>query len=256
MPNLLSLLEADVVSLILTNLLIYDVVATYDDFIHFFLAWEFDHSRMYVKYVIEKMDWEMIYDFDKYAYESSIPRFYMFVEQCAHIHVVQACYFNSSKKLLKQQSVQHHLSVLHNQSTVHFPSYFNYLVFKAIYRPFELSVTVKQMFEIVKNDKLKYKVWSLMYFLASLKDDDEGEMLMPVFKFCPNSRHPEPFYVKKWPPWDEDIWNSLCNKVVQEDFNVNDIWSKTISIDKILHSNCEFCTMQIIVYKVLLNDIL
>lgn len=79
---------------------------------------------------------------------------------------------------------------------------------------------------------------------------------MRVFKFCPHARHPDPFYVDQRLVSKEDVWNSLCNKVVHEDFMEGDYWSKDVCIKMILNLDCEYCAPHVIVYKVLLNDIM
>lgn len=201
------------------------------------MAWVPYQTISYIRYVIAKMDWEKIYELDQHLLPMEVTRdrLHRFINHCVDLNIEQAMFFDSSMKLFRGENVEHHLSILSAQSTRHFPSYFSYLVFKAIYEPSSLDVTVHQMFQIMMIVGFRVKVQDLISLLAAFYETD-------------------PVNVNVWPPIDKDFWYSLCSNTVEEEYYEQDedgvSWGKPLTMNHIFHSSCKYCTMQIIVYKV------
>lgn len=248
-------MEADMISLIFSFIIAQ--ANNFDDFVNLFMAWVPYQTISYIRYVIAKMDWEKIYELDQQLLPMEVTRdrLHRFINHCVDLNIEQAMFFDSSMKLFRGENVEHHLSILSAQSTRHFPSYFSYLVFKAIYEPSSIDVTVHQMFQIMKNVGLRVKVQDLISLLAAFYET-AIKYGLPIYTFCREARNPDPFNVNVWPPIDKDFWYSLCSNTVEEYYEQDEdgvSWGKPLTMNHIFHSSCKYCTMQIIVYKVLVG---
>lgn len=244
--NILTL-DADIVAVIF-SIVMFD---SFYDFANLFWVWHRSQSLAHIRSVLHKLDWEKIYDFDQEPNESVRQRFQNFIGTCVEIDIVQAKFYISCKRLFRLERVEESLSVLHEQGSGDFPSYFAYLVFQAIFRPFQTPVTAQQMSEVVKDPKLRMKLPFLITLLQLFYDVDEDK-LMPRVKICPNARNREPFSCTNWPATCKDVWYSLCNQTVNDDYMEDGgVLGKPLTMNHILQTRCCYCPLQIILFKIL-----
>lgn len=195
------------------------------------------------------MDWDQMYALANHPEEITRERFENFVKVCLELDIEQAHFLFSTKMLLSNQSVQHHLKVLEKYSTLHFPSHFAYLIFKAIYCPFEWDDTVKQMGLIIQSPCLRNRVPELIYLLRDIKGE-EVTNIFPIYKMCPNAKNKETFLQSGWPPCQHHVWKSLCQAVVPQAADEVDVYDQYLTLDHILQTECAYCSMQALLYKV------
>lgn len=251
--NLLMNLEAYIISLIF-SFLIFDA-CDFTSFGKLLMVWERRQPRSHVKDVLERLTWDPLYEFHQHQMEITRDQFHGFIAYSVRNNVQHAMYYDSTEKLFRNINVQHHLGVLSTLSGIYFPSYFSFLVFKAIYIPEELELTAQQMVEIVNTLGLRRRVEDLMNFLADIYTNVVvDDSILPIYKFCPNARNKEPFYQIDGPPLHIDLWKSLCDKTVEENpYTVGGILGEGLGMEHIWKAACPYCTLQLIVYKILLN---
>ena len=236
------------------------LIVELDDFTSFarlLMVWERNKPTHVVRDVLERLNWNDLYEFHQHAMEVRRDQFYGFVGYCVRHNVTQALFFNSTTCLFLQQGVDEHISVLSNLAGNHFPSSFSFLFFKAIYRPFELAETAEQMFVFVKQSRLMSSIKHLMSLMQDIYFRlFEYDYLLPVYKFCPNARNLDPIYQIDGPPFMDELWHSLCSDAV-EDTSVDESWPyvKTLRLEHIWNSECRFCTLQLILFKILLGSV-
>ena len=124
----------------------------------FLLVWKCKQPEKHIKYVLEALDWDKLYDFHQHQMEVTRDQFYGFVSYCVIHDVHQARFLNSSLRLLQRNNVDFNLEVLSVLSSKYFPSRFAYIFFKAISRPAELDSTVAKMYKIVTNTDMRGRV--------------------------------------------------------------------------------------------------
>lgn len=123
------------------------------------------------------MDWEKIYRFDQEPIKTVQQQIQNLLGTCVEVVIVRAKFYNSCKKLFYLEQIPKNLRILEEQSQIHFPSHFAYLVFKAIYRTFESHITVLEMSEIVKNPDLPMKLSYLYSLLQGIYDAEDDTQL-------------------------------------------------------------------------------
>lgn len=240
-------LDADVVAVIF-SIVLFD---SFYDFANIFWVWHRSQTLRQIKNVLQKLDWAKIYEFDQEPNQYVRERFNNFIGTCAEIDIVQAKFYLACKRLFHVERVQESIAVLHEQSEAHLDSYFAFLVFEAIFRPFRTDVTAFKMSEIVKNPALRKKLPDLIRLLQGFYDVEE-DRLMPRKKLCPKARNREAFSCTNWPPTCKDVWYSLCEETVSEEYLEDDgVIAKPLTMDHILHSSCAYCSLQIILFKIL-----
>ncbi|KAL1831328.1 hypothetical protein ACET3Z_000979 [Daucus carota] len=126
---------------------------------------------------------------------------------------------------------------------------FAYLIFKTIYCPFEWDDTVKQMGLIIQSPCLRKRIPELIYLLRDIKAD-EVTNIFPIYKLCPNAKNKETFLQSGWPPRQHHVWKSLCQAVVPEAADEVDVYDQYLTLDHILQTQCAYCSMQVLLYKV------
>lgn len=245
-------LQADVIAIIFTIVML----DCFNDFANLFWVWHRSQTLQHIRDVLHRMDWNSIYQFHAEPNEIVLHQFNNFIGTCVEVDIVPAKFYNSCKKLFLIQDVPHNLFILQQQSMSHFPSYFSYLVFQAIYKPFENDKTVVQMKDLVKRPEMRLKLGSIITLLQGFYNVEEDKLL-PRNKICPHARNRVPFDLTKWPPSCEDIWFSLCDETVDEHYlESNGIIARPLTMDHILHSRCSYCSLQIILFKILIGGYL
>lgn len=251
--NIIQHAESDVISLIFSY-----IIFEADDFSSFtklLIIWERRQPRSHVKDVLERLNWDSLYEYHQHPMEVTRDEFYGFIAYSVRNNVHQAMFFDSSHHLLRHINVQHHLAVLSMQSNMHFPSYFASLCFKAIYTPVERNLIAQEMLHVVKNLLLRPRVGELLSLLADMSTNIVEEVfILPVSKFCLNARNTDPFNLLDGPPLHRDIWDSLCCNTVEENPNQEgEILGQTLGMQHLWKGQCAQCTLQLIVSKILLN---
>lgn len=248
-------LRADVLSQIFNFIILED--NNLSGFSKLLIVWSIGQSRQRIKDVLERLNWDALYQFHNEPIEVSRDIFYGFIQFAVRYDVEQAKFFNSTRNLFRRQDVQHHLSVLAALSGNHFPSRFSYLFFKAIYRTFERSETTEEMSNLLNITYLRSRIIEQMDFLQDLYFPmSEIDYLLPVFKFCPHARNPDPIYSVDGPPLGVEIWLSLCPRTVEDNY-IDDChpWGKSITMKQMWDTECIHCKVQIILFKVLLCSV-
>lgn len=222
-----------------------------------FVAWVLGQSRQTIKDVLERLNWDALYQFYNEPSEVVRDKFYGFIQYAVRYDVEQANFFNSSRNLLLRQDVDHHLSVLSDLSGNHFPSRFSYLFFKAIYRTFERNQTAEEMSVLLNTAHLKNRIIEQINFLCDMYFGmSEFDNLLPVYKFCPNARNLDPIYQIEGIPLGDELWFSLCPRTVEDNY-IDDShpWGKSITMKHMWDTDCVHCKLQIILFRVLLCSV-
>lgn len=94
------------------------------------MIWERNQPRHYVKFVLESLEWDRLYHYHHHRMEVTRDQFLGLVSYSVRHNVNQAMFLNSTRNLLKNVNVQHHLSVLSMLSGTHFPSHFSFIFLK------------------------------------------------------------------------------------------------------------------------------
>ena len=242
--NLLNI-DYDIISLIFSHL----ITDSFSSFANLFWVWHFNQSINTIRYVLRKMDWDEMYVMINYPEEIPKGRFESFLKVCLELDIEQAHFLYSTKMLLRSEAVHHHLNVLKINSTLHPPSHFAYLVFKAMYCPFQWDSTVKEMAAIIIHPYFRKRVPEFIYLIRDIKGDDNYD-IFPIYKLCPNAKNKQSFLHTGWFPYERHVWSSLCSKVVPQSQHVVSPFDQCITIDHISQTQCAYCSMQSILYKV------
>lgn len=248
-------LRADVLSQIFNFIILED--NNLSGFSKLLIIWSISQSRQRIKDVLERLNWDALYQFYNEPVEVSRDIFDGFIKFAVRYDVEQAKFFNSTRNLFKRRDVQHHLSVLADLSSNHFPSRFSYLFFKAIYRTFERSETVEEMNNLLNTTHLRSSIIEQMDFLEHMYFAmPEVDHLLPIFKFCPHARNSDPIYGVDGPPLGDELWFSLCPRTVEENY-IDDChpWGKCITMKQMWDTDCIHCKVQIILFRVLLCSV-
>lgn len=240
-------LDAYIIALIF-SFVMFD---SFYDFANIFWVWYRSQTLRTIKYVLEKLDWEKIYDFDQEADEFLRQRFQNFIGTCVEVDIVPAKFYYCCKRLFVMDNIHANLNILCDQSAADLPSQFAYLVFKAIFQPYDTNSTARDMSTLVKSPNLRMKIPYLIKLLQKFYEADEDKLL-PRKKLCMHARDPTPFNSMNWPPSYKEIWYSLCNKTVDANFlDESGVLCKPLTMDHILHTPCPYCSLQIILFKIL-----
>lgn len=250
--NILNL-RADVISQVFNFIILED--NNFSGFSKLLIVWAMGQSRQTIKFVLESLNWDVLYQFHNEPIEVVRDCFEGFIQFAVRFDVEQAKFYNSTRKLFLREDVQQHLSVLSDLSGNHFPSRFSYLFFKAIYRTFQRNETAMEMNTLLNNTYLRNRIIEQMSFLQDMYFNiSEVDYLLPVFKFCPNARNPNPMYQVDGVPLGDETWYSLCPRTVEEIYiDDNHPWGKSITMKHMWETDCIYCKLQIILYKILLS---
>lgn len=248
-------LRSDALSIIF-NFMIFDL-GQFHMFARLLFSWLTKRTTSRVKHVLEKLDWDSLYQFHQHDFEVTRDAFHGFIRFAVRYQVDQAMFYNSTRNLFLMKSVHHHMLVLSSLSGKHLPSAFSLIFFKAIYRPFDISETAQEMFKLFNTTHLRGRLIEQMALLQDMFNYiSEKDYLLPVYKFCPNARNPDPIYQIYGHPLGEELWYSLCDRTVEENYrNEDELYGKRLTMQHIWGSDCEHCRLQLIVFKILLSSV-
>ncbi|KAL8146901.1 hypothetical protein AgCh_004583 [Apium graveolens] len=75
------------------------------------------------------------------------------------------------------------------------------------------------MYVIVTSTDMRGRVKEIITLLSDMYDNIAGnDLLLPANKLCPNARSTKPLDQVDGPPLKIDLWNSLCTRVVQGNY--------------------------------------
>ena len=243
--SILLSFDYDIIAIIFSKL----IIESFHDFANLFWVWHFNQSISTIRNVLRKLDWDQIYVLLNEPVEGYRDRFEGFLKLCLELDIEQAHFLYSTKMLLRGQCVHHHLHILKKNSTIHFPSYFSYLVFKGMHCPFHWDETVKEMGSLLVNPATKKKVLDLIYLIREINDEDAFP-IFPIYKLCPNAKNKQSFLHSDWFPNQSVVWVALCDKVVTQSADEVDVYEQYIRDEHILQTNCSYCSLQCILYRV------
>lgn len=223
----------------------------------FLMAYYTKHGRFQVKQVLQRLNWDDLYQYHNHYLEVRRDQYHGFIRFAVKMEVEQAMFYDSVQKLFLHENVDHHLSILANLSGSHFPSSFSFTFFRAIYKPFEREDTVRQMCQILNENYLRSKLLDIVRLLEEIYYNiTEVDYLLPVYKFCPNARNKDPVYQIEGEPFGEELWYSLCNLTVEENYHEEgDFLVKHLTMSHIWNTKCGNCKLQLILFKILLGAV-
>ncbi|KAL8154991.1 hypothetical protein AgCh_000381 [Apium graveolens] len=93
-------------------------------------------------------------------------------------------------------------------------------------RPVELDSIAAEMYMITTNTDMRGRVKEIITLLSDMYGNIAGnDVLLPANKLFPNTRSTKPFQLEDGPPFEIDLWNSLCTRVVQGNYKEEgDLW--------------------------------
>lgn len=246
-------IQAEAITLIFSFLI--SESDSFSNFIKLLFVWERNQPRNYVKFVLESLNWDKLYDLHQHPMEVTRDMFHGFISYSVRHNVSQAMFFNSSQKLLMNTNVEHNLQVLFSLSFNHFPSHFSFIFFKALYRRADIHHTAIEMFNYVNSSVYRSRVEQMITLLSDMYSNlTQLDNLLPPFKFCPNARNQKLLLQFNKPISEEDMWDSVCNKAVQGNYReIGEVWPRGLKRADIWNSKCPQCTLQLIVFKILLS---
>lgn len=240
-------IDADVIAHIFSII----IMDSFFDFANIFWVWHRSQSLREIKTVLEKIDWDMIFELERDPNQFVRERFNNFIATCIEVDILPAKFYIFCKKLFQVKEVQESLSTLQQQALTDIRSHFAYLVFKAIYKSYETHVTVNEMADLVKRTEISSKLASFIILLQSF-NNSEDEKLLPRNKLCSKARNTEPLNYKNWPFTAKEVWYSLCHETVDEEYlDTCGIIAKPLTMDHILRTSCPSCSLQIILFKII-----
>ena len=250
---MLQNLRSDIISLIF-SFICFDV-GDFTSFVNLLMAWHTKQTIPRIKDVLERLDWDSLYQMHNHPMEVTRDQFHGFIKFAVRHNVDQAMYYNSVRSLFLNQNVPHHLAVLSSLSGNHFPSSFCFIFFKAINRTFHRDESVEEMCQLLNQTHLKSRLLELIKYLQEMYTFlFEKDYLLPIYKFCPNARNKEPIFQLEGHPLGEELWYSLCNKTVEENYrDEGEIHGKFLTMAHMWKTECGYCKVQIILFKVLLS---
>ena len=89
----------------------------------------------------------------------------------------------------------------------------------------------------------------LIYLIRDINGEDRYD-IFPIYKLYPKAKNKQSFLHSAWFPNQRDVWISLCDKVVSQSENEVDIFDQNITDYHILQTNCAYCSMQCMLYRV------
>ncbi|KAL1809249.1 hypothetical protein DCAR_0728784 [Daucus carota subsp. sativus] len=244
--------HAEVISLIFSYLILD--ASDFSSFAKLLMIWERERPSAQIKFVLEKLDWDCLYRFHNHPMEVTRDQFHGFVGYSVGHNVVQSLFFNSSQKLFLMEDVQLNLGILSSLASTHLPSSFTFLFFKSIYIRSDIDSTAREIFGIVNTVHLRGKVEELMDLLQSMYEHlFEMDYLLPQLNVCPKARDLNPQLKIDGFPNEECLWNSLCSNTVKGTYREpGEMFGKPLNLSHMWNSTCERCTLQLILYKILL----
>ncbi|KAL1811292.1 hypothetical protein ACET3Z_021357 [Daucus carota] len=109
--------------------------------------------------------------------------------------------------------------------------------------------TVKDLASVISNPTTRKIVPELIYLIRDINGEDRYD-IFPIYKLCPKAKNKQSFLHSAWFPNQRDVWISLCDKVVSQSENEVDIFDQNITDYHILQTNCAYCSMQCMFYRV------
>ena len=122
------------------------------------------------------------------------------------MEVDEAMFYSSIKNLFLRENVDHHITVLVHLTGNYFPSLFNYIFFKAIFRGLERTKTFQEMIELLNRTNIRLKLIEIitlyvdMYAYITYRD-----YLVHVYKFFPNTQNLDPVYQLEGHSYGEEL---------------------------------------------------
>ncbi|KAL1805500.1 hypothetical protein ACET3Z_028568 [Daucus carota] len=225
-------------------------------FAKFLMACYTKETKDKVKDILQRLDWDALYQYHQHQMEVTRDQFHGFIGFAVKLEIDQAMFYNSVQNLFRRQDVNQHLNVLSRISGSHFPSSFAFVFFKAVYRPSVSNETAEEMVQLLNANWLRSRLLDLIKLLEDMYYYiiTERDYLLPARKFCPKARNLEPLNRFEGNPFEEELWDSLCNRTVQGNYrNPGDIWGNPLTMSMIWSSSCQHCKLQLILFKILLS---
>lgn len=248
-----SNLNAEILSIIFSYIILQ--AEDLGSFAKLLFVWAGKRPRAEIKFVLEKLDWDQLYHFHNHFLEVTRDRFTGFVKFSAKNGVVQAMFFQSTRELFRIRDIDMNIGILSSLAEHHFPAHFCFLFFKSIYVRHEFNATAEEMFQLVNRISLRGKITELMDLLESMYEYvAEWDYLLPHTIRCPDAieRHAR-LKVEGFPD-EVGLWNSLCVNTVGHAYQLDDRFhGGRLTYSHLFNGTCECCTMQLIMYKVLLG---
>lgn len=143
-------LRSDIFALLFSFIIID--VGDFNRFVNCLMAWMTKQTIPRVRDVLERLDWDSLYQFHNYHMEVTRDQFHGFITFAVRHNVDQALYYNSIRCLFLNQDVQYHLHVLSSLSGNHFPSCFCFIFLKQLIELFiEMRVFKRCMNCLIKH---------------------------------------------------------------------------------------------------------
>lgn len=244
-------LRSDILSLIFSFIIVD--VGDFPMFVNVLMAWFTKLTTPRIKEVLERLDWDSLYKLHNNPMEVTRDQFHGFIEFGVRYKVDQAMYYHVVRSLFLNQDVNHHLNVLSSLSGNHFPSSFCFIFFKAINRTFHRDETVEEMFEMLNQTNMRSRLVEVINYLEEMYTFlFEKDYLLPIYKFCPNARSKKPIYQLEGQPFGEELWYSLCDRTVPEDYACGN----RLTMAHMWNTDCAHCKLQILLFKVLLSAVI
>ncbi|KAL1805498.1 hypothetical protein ACET3Z_028566 [Daucus carota] len=230
--------ESHLFSLIF-SFIIFDM-HDFNSFAKFLMACYTKETKDKVKDILQRLDWDALYQYHQHQMEVTRDQFHGFIGFAVKLEIDQAMFYNSVQNLFRRQDVNQHLNVLSRISGSHFPSSFAFVFFKAVYRPSVSNETAEEMVQLLNANWLRSRLLDLIKLLEDMYCyiKTERDYLLPAKKFCPNARNLEPLNRFEGNPFEEERWDSLCNRTVQGNYrNEGDIWGNPLTMSMIWSSS-------------------
>lgn len=253
--KMLQNLSSDILGL-LFSFIIVDV-EDFSSFVKVLMAWLTKQTTPRIRDVLQRLDWDSLYQFHNNPSEVTREQFHGFISFAVRHNVDQALYYNSIRSLFLNENVPHHLDVLSSLSGNHFPSYFCFIFFKTINRTFHRDQSVQEMYELLNQTHLRYRIIELIKYLEEMYCYlFERDHLLPIYKFCPNARNKQPIYQLEGHPLGDEMWNSLCTKTIESYVcPESEVYGNRLTMAHMWNTDCGYCKVQILLFKILLSSV-